>query len=173
MEEMVWTSRRAKTRLGICGLMLLLAGCYGYGAATMETVRVGQPVRARVSGAQAERLEPVLGNTGRDVEGQLIDKADSALTIAVATPVSSEGGTTLSRAYQRIEIPRADLQEIEVRHLDKTRTSLAVAAAAAGAAAAFGAVSQVIQLGSGSSRSNPNKSRVPVRLPLVLFRLSY
>lgn len=153
--------------------MFLLAGCYGYSAATVETVRVGQPVRARVSGAQAERLEPVLGDIGRVVEGQLLDKADSALTIAVATPVSSEGATSLSRAYQRIEIPRAELQEIELRHLDRTRTSLAVVAAAAGAAAAFGAVSQVVQLGSGSSRSNPNRMRLPVATPLFRFRLSY
>lgn len=155
-----------------CGLMLLLAGCYGYNGATVETVRVGEPVRARVSGAQAERLEPVLGNTGRVLEGELIDKGDSALTIAVATPMSSEGGTTQSRAYQRIEIPRSDLQEIEVRHLDRTRTSLAVAGVAAGAAAAFAAVSQVVQLGQGSGRSNTNKSRVPLPLPLFRFRLS-
>lgn len=153
--------------------MLLLAGCYGYSGATMETVRVGEPVRARVSGAQAERLEPVLGNIGRVVEGDLIEKADSTLTIAVATPVSVEGGATLSRAYQRIEIPRADLQELEVRHLDRTRTSLAAVGVAAGAAAAFAAVSQVVQLGQGGGRSNTNKSRVPMPLPLFRFRLSY
>jgi len=163
--------RHGDTRRAIYGLALL-AGCYGYSGATIETVRVGQPVRARVTGAQAERLEPVLGNTGRVVEGQLLEKADSALTIAVATPLSSEGSVTLSRAYQRIEIPRADLQEIEVRHLDRTRTSLALLGAAAGAAAAFAAVSQVVELGSGGGRSNTNKSRLPVSVPLFRLRLS-
>lgn len=154
----------------MCGLMLLVGACYGYAGASMETVRVGQPVRARISGAQAERLEPVLGNTGRTVEGELLEKADSAVVIAVATPVSTEGSVALTRAYQRIEIPRADLQDIEVRHLDRARTSLAVLGAVGGVAAAFAAVSQVVQLGGGGSRSSPNKSRIPTPVP-IFFRV--
>ena len=166
------TTRHGNRGQMICGLMLLVAGCYGYSGATIETLSVGQPVRARISGAQAERLEPVLGNAGRIVEGELLEKADSSLTIAVATPISSEGSVSVSRAYQRVAIPRADLQEIEVRHLDRGRTSLAVVGAAAGVAAAFAAVSQVVQLGEGGGRPNPNRSRVPTPVPLFRIRLN-
>lgn len=156
----------------ICGLIVLGTGCYSYATASMESVQVGQPVRARVSGAQAERLEPILGSTDRTVQGQLLEKSDSAVTIAVARPLSAEASATVARAYQRIEVPRADVQEIEIRHLDRFRTSLAVVGAAAGVAAAFAAVSQVIQLGEGGSRSNSNKERIPAGFPLVLFRFS-
>lgn len=159
-------------RPAIGSVIVLGSGCYSYSGAAMETVRVGQPVRARISGAQAERLEPVLGNVGRLVEGQLLEKGDSALTIAVATPVSTEGSVTLSRAYQRIVIQRGDLQELEVRHLDRGRTSLALLGAAVGVAAAAATVSQVIQLGESGSRSNTNKSRAPLPIPIFQLRLS-
>ena len=156
----------------ISGFLLLIAGCYSYSGAALESVRVGQGVRARISGSEAERLEPVLGNSDRTVEGQLLEKGDSAVVVSVATPLSTEANAAVSQAVQRIEIPRADLEQIEVRHIDRFRTSVLVLGGIAGAAAAVAAVSQVVQLGGGGSRSNPNKTRVPTGIPLLLVRLS-
>ena len=155
----------------MCGLMLLVAGCYGYTGASLDSVRVGEPVRARISGAQAERLEPILGNTGRTIEGQLLEKDDSGIVVAVASPVSSEGSATVLRAYQRVAVSRADLQEVEIRHLDRARTTIAIVGATAAAAVAFAAVSQIVQLGSGGNRSNTNKNRVPIAVTIIRIPL--
>lgn len=166
------SKRRHTYKLTLCGLLFAGAGCYRYSASSVESLRIGESVRARISGAQAERLEPVLGYTDRSIEGDLLEKADSALVIAVATPLSSEASAGVSRAYQRIAIPRNDLQEIEIRRLDRTRTSLAVVGATVGVAAVVVGVSQAIQLGQSGSRPNPTKNRLPARATLIRIRLT-
>lgn len=163
--------RRRTYSLTLCGLVLAAAGCYRYSAASFESLRIGEPVRARISGAQAERLEPILGFTDRSIEGELLEKADTELVMAVATQLSPEASAGVSRVYQRIAIPRSDLQDIEIRRLDRTRTSLAALGAVVGVAAAAAAVSQAIELGQGGSRPNPNKTRLPAR-PIIRIQLS-
>jgi hypothetical protein len=129
---------------------------------------VGEQVRVRVSGAQAERLEPVLGMTDREIEGQLLEESDSTIVLSVPRPLAAEGGATFERAHQRVIIPRADLQDLERRKLDKTRTSLLVGAGVAVVSFGIAAVSGGIEVGSGGSRGNPQRSTVPTLAPALL-----
>ena len=129
---------------------------------------VGEQVRVRVSGAQAERLEPVLGMTDREIEGQLLEQSDSSVVLSVPRPLAAEGGSTFERAHQRVVIPRADLQEIDRRQLDKTRTSLLVGAGIVVISTAVAAAMGAIEVGSGGDRGSSRRRVVPVHAPVLL-----
>ena len=163
--------RRLPTLSSVANIVaaLWLSGCYSYTLVPARDAAVGQSVRVRVSGAQAERLEPVLGNTGREVEGELLDQQDSNVVISVTMPLSTAGGGVVDRARQRIVIPRSELQELHVRRLDRGRTSLAVAAAVAVTATAVAASTGAIRLGSSGSRGNPNREQIPLPLLRIPF----
>jgi hypothetical protein len=153
--------------LALGTLLLASSACYTYSAVPATGAAVGERVRVRISGAEAERLESVLGMTDRELEGELLEQSDSSLAVAVPLPLPIAGGGVAERAHQRIVIPRSDVQEIELRHLDKMRTTLLVGIGIAGVATAVAASTGAIQLGSGGSRGNPNESKLPPLLPLL------
>ena len=148
-----------------------LSACYTYRAASLPGARVGERVRVRVSGAEADRLEPTLGLSGRTIEGDLLEEGDSSIALGVALPYQLDATTMASRAQQRIVIPRAELQELELRQLDKLRTSLLVGVGVAGVVAIAASKGSSLFGGSGGGGS-PNERRVPVRAPLLRWRLT-
>lgn len=148
-----------------------LSACYVYTAAPVSGARVGERVRVRVSGAEADRLEPTLGLSGRTIEGDLLEQADSSIALGVALPFQLDATTMASRAQQRIVIPRAELQELELRRLDKLRTSLLVGVGVAGAVAIAASKGSSLFGGSGAG-GTPNERRVPVMTPLLRWRLT-
>ena len=148
-----------------------LSACYAYTAAPPSGARVGERVRLRVSGAEADRLEATLGQSDRTIEGDLLELADSSIALGVALPYQLDATTTASRAQQRIVIPRAELQALELRRLDKMRTSLLIGAGVA-AVVAIAASQGSSLLGSGGGGGSPNERRVPVMAPIVRWRLA-
>jgi hypothetical protein len=124
-----------------------------------------------VSGAEADRLEPMLGQSGRTIEGDLLELADSGIALGVALPYQLDATTMGARAQQRIVIPRADVQELELRRLDKVRTSLLIGVGVAGVVAIAASKGSSLFGGTGSGGS-PNERRVPVMVPVMLWRLS-
>ena len=148
----------------------MLSACYSYATVPPSGVQVGDRVRVRVSGGQAERLEPVLGPTDRRVEGQVLDQADSSISLGISLPAATEGLMIGERPEQRIVIPRADLQEMELRRFDKLRTSLLIGGTVAVVVAIAAAKGSTLLGGSGGSGS-PNESRVPRAVPLIRWTL--
>lgn len=146
-----------------------LSACYSYTAASPAGARVGERVRARVSAAEADRLEPTLGQSGRTIEGDLLEQADSSIALGVALPYQLDATTMASRAQQRVVIPRAELQELELRRLDKLRTSLLVGVGVAGVVAIAASKGSSLFGGSGAGGS-PNERRVPVMMPVLKWR---
>jgi len=143
-----------------------LSGCYSYTAAPPSGARIGERVRVRVSGAEADRLEPLLGQNERVIEGEVLEQGDSSIALGVALLAASDATSLSSRPQQRVVIPRTALQELERRRLDKLRTSLLVGAGVA-AVAAIAASSGSSLLGGGGNGGSPNEHRVP-RGPAVL-----
>ena len=152
-------------------LCVALSACYSYSAVAVSTAPIGERVRVRVSGAEAERLEPVLGFTDREIEGELLEYADSSIALQVPLPLPPQDGGITERAHQRIIIPRADVQDVELRQLDKFRTTVLVGVGVAGVAVAIAAGTGAIQLGSGGSRGTGNESRTPPIVPLLRWRI--
>ena len=147
-----------------------LSACYAYTAAPPSGAHVGERVRLRVSGAEADRLEPTLGQSNRTIEGDLLELADSSVALGVALPYQLDATTMSSRAQQRVVIPRAELQALELRRLDKMRTSLLIGGGVA-AVVAIAASKGSSLLGGGGGGGSPNERRVPVMAPLVKWRL--
>lgn len=148
-----------------------LSACYAYTAAPASGVRPGERVRVRISGAEADRLEPTLGQIDRTIEGEVLEQADSSIALGIALPALADASSLSSRPQQRVVIPRAAVQEIERRRLDKVRTFLLVGAGV-GAVAAIAASSGSSLLGGGGNGGSPNERRVPVMAPLLRWRLT-
>ena len=158
-------------------LLPALAACYTYRGATIESARVGEPVRARISGAEAERVAEILGRDDRYLEGELLERTDSTVLIAVPSTTGAEGGA-ITRAYQRIQVPRTGVQEVELRELDRVKTTGAVLAVTAGVAAAVtGAMAAVGNPSrDGKGRENPEDFRPPIyniRLLSIPLRIGW
>ena len=146
------------------------AGCYTYRGVPIADVRPGTSVRARLSGAEAERLESVIGTTGRYVEGDLVERLDTAYVLAVNLPAASAAGAPATTLQQRIVVSSADLQTLEVRRLDRFRTALLVGGAVAASVAI--AVARSNGAGSGpNSGGGPPELRVPAAVPFIRFRI--
>lgn len=151
----------------LCAALWALSGCYTYANVPPSGARLGERVRVRVSGAEAERLEPVIVLTDRSVEGDLLEQTENSIALGVTIPWTA-GGPAGAQPQQRIVIPRAEMQEMELRRLDKFRTSLLVGAAVAVAVGIAISEGSSVLGGSGASGS-PNERRVPKGLP-VLWR---
>jgi hypothetical protein len=156
------------TALGVA--VWALSACFTYTTAVPSAMRIGERVRVRVSGAEADRLEATLGQNERTIEGEVLEQADSSIALGVAIPVLPDASSLSSRPQQRVVIPRAEVQEIELRRLDKVRTSLLVGAAVA-AVAAIAASKGSSLLGGGGNGGTPNERRVPVMTPVMRWRL--
>ena len=152
-------------------LACALSACYSYAAAPPSGAHVGERIRVRVSGAESDRLEPALGQSGRTIEGDLLEQADSSIVLGVALPYQLDATTMASRAQQRIVIPRAELQELELRRLDKLRTSLLVGVGVAGVVAIAASKGSSL-FGGGGAGGSPNERRVPVMAPILRWRLT-
>ncbi len=112
-------------------LIASLGGCYTYTVVPVEQVPIGADVRARISGAEADRLTQELGSEqDRVVAGELAEKQESDILLSVPRSVQHSSGPNTT-VYQRVTIQKSSLFDVEVRRLDKWKTTglLAVAAA--------------------------------------------
>lgn len=142
--------------------LAVLSACFSYTAPPSSGPKIGERVRVRVSGAEAEKLDSMVGLRDRAVEGDLLEEADSSIALAVPLPFapSTEGGGFSRQAQQRIVIPRSDVQEMQLRRLDKLRTSLLVGGMVAGVVAIAVTKGSTL-LGNRGPGGNPNESRLP------------
>lgn len=147
----------------------LLVGCYTYAPIEPARIQPGTGVRARVSGAAAERLAPLLGTTNaRLISGRLVDTRADTMIVEVPTVVQMTFGSSMETLHQRVSIPRADLVELETRRLDRFRT----AALAGGVALIVATVAvQALKNDRGSDRPPGGGGGADARVPLWRLRL--
>jgi hypothetical protein len=153
------------TRVALVALLSLLGACYTYRTVPLESAPVGQTIRARISATEAERVGSILGREDRLLEGQLIDRPEGGLLIAVPSSHSVEGAMSVA-TFQRIAVPRESLLEVETRRLDKARTAGMVALAVTVVTyAAINAFTNSSSSGRGGKGAG-QQMRVPLHLPL-------
>ena len=144
----------------------LMVACYTYAPIEPSLARPGTSVRARVSGATAEQIEPILGiSNARLLVGHVIDNRGDTLIVEVPAVLRAEVGSSIQTLYQRIAIPRAGLFELESRELDRTRTTIV---AAAGAVVIGGLVIRAIK-GNPGDEGLPGGGGAEFRVPLSFF----
>jgi hypothetical protein len=154
-----------------CALLcasLLAAGCYSYVPTTLEQVSPGESLRIRISGTEAERLEPLRFTDSRNLEGSLAQIAgDGVYFDAIIRTVTPTGITAMHT--QRLNIPLSEIQDVQYRRLDVLKTGAAVG----GLAFALGTAAYFIlfrDLGSTDEYEPPTDMTFGLRIPLGLRR---
>lgn len=114
---------RSHLRPVLISVFPLLAACYTYAPIDLASVPPGSSVRARVSGATADQLEPLLGiPDARLLNGIVIESRADTMILEVPTVLRTDVGGATQTLHQRVSIPRSGLLELEARKLDRFRT---------------------------------------------------
>ncbi len=110
----------------------LLSACYTYRPVEIADLAPQLEVRARVTGAESDRLSEILGSDDRVIEGTIeeIDANNLLLLVPVVSAFDRTRGGALS---QRINVARSGVVEVELKQLDRARTGVM-----------FGAITAVI-----------------------------
>jgi len=154
-------------------LLSLTGACYSYRVAAPADIQPGLDVRVRVAASSAAQYSAVVGGEGRVLDGRVLENTNGDLVVGVSSVSPVTATTAVSdptgRFFQRVNVPRDALLEIEVRRLDRTRTALVLGVVAAATAAVavtqFDHKSSIDEKGKGGNQAN--------RLPAgaVLFSL--
>jgi hypothetical protein len=154
------------TRL-LPALMVLLftTGCYRYVPARTGAVPEGTEVRLHVTPEAAARVEPVVGSSLQQVDGQL-ERWGEEVVLAVRVP--SGDGAIERDLRNRIILAPGEVIAVEVRERDRARTAILTAGlTAVGVGAVVAAISGVF---GGTQNTDPpveEDARVPIfRVPL-------
>lgn len=123
----------------------LLSGCYSYQTVNVADVPVGAPLRARLTPNEAARVGDILGMESRVFEGELFSRPDSATLVLRIPTLAREHSASLGVTYQNITVPTEGVTEVEVRKLDRARTTAVMAASGAALAAAVTAAFVAMQ----------------------------
>ena len=155
----------------VCGfravvVLLLLSGCYRYTPIEPSALQTGMSLRARITGAAADQIGPLLGRSdARVLTGRLIVPGPDTVIIEVPSVLQADVGTSIQTLNQRVSIPRTAIVDVESRTLDRVRT-YAVAGGAALVVGGFILRSTVLNPG----KDNLPGGQVPPELTF-LFRL--
>jgi hypothetical protein len=154
---------RFRSAVLVCGA-LLTSGCYSYVPTTLPELQPGSAVRLRISGAEADRLEPIRFTDSRNLEGRIVDLGDRQVYIdAVIRSVDAHGIT--AQHVQRLDIAPAEIQDVQYRRLDVLKS----AAAAGGVAFVLGAAAWAVIYGDLGRTDEYEPGDFRVRLPLLRF----
>lgn len=102
---------------------IVSAGCYHYIPAETGDVPAGATVRVRVTDTQTRRYENIVPVNGRMIQGKLVEQDTDQLLLEV--PILSDlRGDRVETVAQRIDLPRSDVVDLEIRKLDRGMTAL-------------------------------------------------
>jgi hypothetical protein len=107
----------------LCLSIIASAGCYHYLPADPGDVPPGTTVRVRVTDAQTRRFENVVPVDRRLIQGKLIEQDSETMLLEV--PIQTDlRGNRVETVSQRIDLPRSDVLDLEIRRLDRGKTAL-------------------------------------------------
>lgn len=149
--------------------VLATSACHTFRPVTVAELTPGQTVRARITGAFADSLSPILMRDARNFEGVVVENGGS--TVLMEIPVERTlAGLRLQTLSQRVEIPAAAFVDLDIKELDRGRTigAVAIVVAAVGGfvLAQFNKQSGG---GSGGGTGGPQESILP--LPMIRFQV--
>jgi hypothetical protein len=157
-----------RTWYAVAAFPLLFGGCYTYRGVTLDTPPIGSDVRLRLAPDEADRVGRILGREDRSVEGVLVGRVGTdtvQLRVGTSTP---RDAAAFGPTHQLLGIPRAAIQDVDIRRLDRGRTlgvvAIALAATSYAVVSAFNAQREPIQ---GPSRGGTNATRLPVLAPVL------
>lgn len=110
-------------RVSMVAALLAAAACYRYTPIESGAVPVGSEFRASLTEDGTTRLVPTLGAQVAKVEGRVLSNSDTAFVISISATTNRSNVQTFWTG-ETITIPRATIQSIEARKLDRKRTWL-------------------------------------------------
>jgi hypothetical protein len=159
-------------RVWLGSLLLSIGGlaCYRYQPTTLDAVPQGAKVRAVLSATASEQLRTRHGvNSVRHLDATVLENHQAAVSLWVASgPVTPEfGGGAL---FQQVDVLKSDIVRVDLRELDRGKTTFV----AFGGAAVIAAVARAAIVG-GSGESNGGNGGVPpesrrTRLPILTIQ---
>jgi hypothetical protein len=116
--------RRSIARCAVAlGLAAASAGCYKYTYVDRSEAAVGDNVRVHLSQAGYQRLAASVGDQvpglRRTFDGSLVGASVDRLLVAVH--FSGDARVSSQGLEQRVSVPMADVQRLELKQLDKKR----------------------------------------------------
>lgn len=146
---------------------LLLTGCYSYAPIALEAVEPAQRVRAFLSPAGADRLEPLLHERRATLNGELVEVGPEGVFLEFPSGYIDRGMRT-ETLTQRLLFPRTEILGLQRRQLDRART----AGVAAAAVTAVGLLIYKALTDESGGTTTPPPGGGPPEARLPLYRLS-
>lgn len=146
---------------------LLLTGCYSYTPIALESVQPPQRVRAFLSPAGAERVEPLLNEARQTINGELVEVVPEGIYLEFPSAYVQSGMRT-ETLTQRLLVPHAEVLGLQRRQLDRARTVSVVAVASA----AVGLLVYKVLTDESGGTTTPPPGGGPPEARLPLFRIS-
>jgi len=114
-------------------ILVIASGCYHYVPAEPGDAPAGTTVRVRVTDTQTRRFEDVVPVVGRMIQGKVVEQDPTILLLDV--PIMTDlRGNRVETVSQRIDLPQADVIDLEIRSLDRGKTALVIGGAGLAAA---------------------------------------
>ncbi len=150
----------------LAGVLVMAAGCYTYAPIEMNQVTPEMEVRARLTPPQAESLGEAVPIEDRLLQGEVLEADQAGLTLLVPVVSAIQRGRAESLG-QRLRLPTDGIIELELRKLDRTRTSVLTIA---GAVITGFVLYKSLQGGGGGAPPGPGGSTsdalIPIRIPV-------
>jgi hypothetical protein len=128
-------------------------GCYSYVTVPSGQEMSGRELHVTIADGGAGDLARYLGPRAASLEGKLVSRSDTSLTLTV-TAVTRTNGVEESWPGDAVVLPRAAITNVAAQRIDKTRSILTTAAIVVG----VGLIGAAIKSGSDVNRG---PSRVP------------
>lgn len=123
----VVTAYRFLAAVGIASVLVSSTGCYTYPARAASEVNPPALVSVDVTDAGRVGLSDQMGTEVKRIEGQVVQRSDSALRLMV-TEVSFLNGTSNKWQGQEVTIRPLDVKSLSQRTYSRQRTMLATIA---------------------------------------------
>ncbi len=156
-------------RLMLAGSVIAASGCYTFQPAELDDLNPGTSVRLRLTPESAEQLQEVRMTEERLMDAAFVERRGNRLIFN--TPVVAmepgQGGRALN---QVVALEPDGIRDIELKLLDRTRTTLALGA---GLVAVGYFIAGQLQDGSGSESVPPGVIPESSRIRIPLLSLPY
>src|SRR5262245_33739327 len=156
-----------KRELLVLAAALMSSACYSYRSTELTDVSPGTLVRARITSDQAARVEDLVGRESHVLDGVLVSSTQDTMLIEVPAAARMVTGGGIQVLHQRVSIPRAGVTQVELKRLNRGRTSILMGVAIA----ALGYVAiDALNIGPGKESSPTQPGGEDFHIPLLRIR---
>ena len=136
---------RGAARAAAAASLAAAAGCFNYVQVPSADARLGTEVRVALAERGVADLTRFVGPRASTLDGRLVARSDTALTLAV-TAITRTTGVEETWPGDQVVVPATAVASVQTRRVSRSRTGLLIAgviALAAVVGAAFAAVEDV------------------------------